>query len=224
MPRATPMSPADRRAAIVEAVLPLVVERGEMPSTREVAEAAGIAEGTIYRAFDDKDALLHAVVERALAAPPGDEPELPLTRGEEDLHAQVVEMAQQVQGRLRTVSTVLMAVRRQLAADPDHRHGPGPGGPGPGGGGPPAYVVEANQRLLDRLTGVFDAHRDRLRVEPATAALVLRGLVFGSQHPGMSGAGLTPDQIADVVMHGVAHGAAHSGADVPARPQEDPSC
>lgn len=218
MPRATPMSPADRRAAIVEAVLPLVVERGEMPSTREVAEAAGIAEGTIYRAFDDKDSLLHAVVERALAAPPGDGPELPLTRGDEDLHGQVVEMAQQVQGRLRTVSTVLMAVRRQLAADPDHRHGPGPGGPGPGG--PPAYVVEANQRLLDRLTGVFDAHRDRLRVEPATAALVLRSLVFGSQHPGMSGVGLTAEQIADVVVHGVAHG----GADAPARPQEDTPC
>ena len=43
--------------------------------------------------------------------------------------------------------------------------------------------------------------------QPATDSATLaaqRSLVFGAQHPGMTGpAPLTPDQIADVVLHGV---------------------
>ena len=53
-PRATAMSPDDRRRAIVAALVPLIVERGGEVSTREIAQAAGIAEGTIFRVFADK--------------------------------------------------------------------------------------------------------------------------------------------------------------------------
>ena len=50
---------------IVEAMLPLLLEHGEMVTTRQIAEAAGIAEGTIFRVFADKDELIAAVVEHA---------------------------------------------------------------------------------------------------------------------------------------------------------------
>ena len=61
--------PADeRRAMIVEAMLPLLLEHGEMVTTRQIAEAAGIAEGTIFRVFADKDELIAAVVEHAADA------------------------------------------------------------------------------------------------------------------------------------------------------------
>ena len=43
---------------IVEATLPLLLEHGEMVTTRQIAEAAGIAEGTIFRVFADKDELI----------------------------------------------------------------------------------------------------------------------------------------------------------------------
>ncbi|HUO45747.1 MAG TPA: helix-turn-helix domain-containing protein, partial [Acidimicrobiia bacterium] len=56
--RAEPLAPEDRRQAIVEAVIPLLVERGASVTTREMAEAAGIAEGTIFRVFPDKCALI----------------------------------------------------------------------------------------------------------------------------------------------------------------------
>src|SRR5438132_6193941 len=64
--RATALPADERRCAIVDATLPLLLERGEGVTTRQIAEAAGIAEGTIFRVFDDKDAVIAAVVEAAL--------------------------------------------------------------------------------------------------------------------------------------------------------------
>src|SRR4051794_30177432 len=59
-PRARAMSPDDRRAAIVDVALPLLREHGQAMTTRQVAEAAGIAEGTLFRAFGSKDELVRA--------------------------------------------------------------------------------------------------------------------------------------------------------------------
>src|SRR5437667_7511371 len=69
-PRATPLAPAARRAAIVEATLPLLRTHGLSITTRQIAEAAGVAEGTIFGVFPDKEALLQAVVEAAVDPEP----------------------------------------------------------------------------------------------------------------------------------------------------------
>ncbi len=61
--RARPMSPEERRAHIIDAVIPLLRERGRAVSSREMAEAAGVAEGTLFRAFGDKDSLIAAAIE-----------------------------------------------------------------------------------------------------------------------------------------------------------------
>src|SRR3954471_13231670 len=64
-PRAPALPPDQRRAALVAATLPLVRERGAAVSTREIAEAAGVAEGTIFRAFGSKEELVQACVHEA---------------------------------------------------------------------------------------------------------------------------------------------------------------
>ena len=61
--RASAMPPDERRAAIVSATVPLLLEHGSAVSTRQIAEAAGIAEGTIFRVFPDKQAVIAASVE-----------------------------------------------------------------------------------------------------------------------------------------------------------------
>lgn len=60
------MSAEQRRAMIVTAALPLVIEYGPLVTTAKIARAAGIGEGTIFRVFTDKEALLAACLEEAL--------------------------------------------------------------------------------------------------------------------------------------------------------------
>jgi AcrR family transcriptional regulator len=64
--RAAALPPDARRSMIVAAALPLLLEHGEMVKTRDIATAAGIAEGTIFRAFATKDDLLAAVIDAAM--------------------------------------------------------------------------------------------------------------------------------------------------------------
>ena len=63
--RAAALPPEERREALIAATLPLVLEHGTEVSTRLIAEAAGVAEGTIFRAFPSKDELIEAVVTSA---------------------------------------------------------------------------------------------------------------------------------------------------------------
>jgi AcrR family transcriptional regulator len=54
-----------RRQQIVEAATRVFAAKGfRRATTREVAQEAGVSEGTIYNYFEDKDALLIAILER----------------------------------------------------------------------------------------------------------------------------------------------------------------
>jgi AcrR family transcriptional regulator len=63
--RAPAMSTEDRQEAIALAAIPLLAEHGTHVTTGQIAKAAGIAEGTIFRVFKDKQELLDFCVLRA---------------------------------------------------------------------------------------------------------------------------------------------------------------
>ena len=194
------MSPDDRRKAIVRALVPLLVERGGEVSTREIAQAAGIAEGTIFRVFPDKRTLMLAAAEEAINPADGQAAFDDAMAGLTALHEKVVVSTQRVLDRMRMTMTVMMAVRAHLMwdeesrkADPVKKHF-----------GPPQFVLDAQAALHRRLTGIFEEHRDELAVEPEVAAIALRSLIFGASRPelGMAPA-LSAEQIADLLLSGV---------------------
>lgn len=177
------MSVEDRRAAIVAAAVPLFLDGGLAITTREVAEAAGIAEGTVFRAFADKDELVEAVVAAALDPTVADEglaaidPGLPLA----DRLAAAVDVLRE---RVTTYAKV-MALAGAVRTRPVGQLGP-----------PPA---------LPRLEALLDPDAARLRLSPAESAHLLRGLIIASVHPSFHpGAPRTSAAIVDLFLHGVA--------------------
>lgn len=200
--RAAPMHPDDRRRAIIDAVVPLLVEHGLAVSTRQIAEAAGIAEGTIFRVFPDKNALLMAAAAQTLNPADGRADLASALAGLDDLHDKVRVTAEHMGARSERVMAVMMPLRRAWAAQGEHLHGR-PAGPGQLAG-PPDCVLDAHAALLDQLTEVFEPHRDELAVPPQRAALLLRTLVLGSRHPSARPQDrLTGDEVADVLLRGI---------------------
>jgi AcrR family transcriptional regulator len=195
------MSPDDRRKAILDALIPLLVERGGDVTTKEIAEAAGIAEGTIFRVFPDKATLLFAAAEEAINPAGGQEAFDEAMAGADDLRERVVVAADRVLERMRLTMAVMGAVRPYLAAKyHEAAHSKKKAIPM----GPPEFMLRAQRDLHERLTGLFTPYADELGVDPETAALALRSLTFGSARPELGLApALTADEIADIVLDGV---------------------
>jgi AcrR family transcriptional regulator len=190
------MAPDERRAAILDAVIPLLAARGAELTTRQIAQAAGVAEGTIFRVFRDKQELLHEAARRSLD-PARVTDWIGQIDPDADLETKLREVVETMTAGFERVMDVMIALR-----------GFGRGGPPPGGtsrAGPPDFVVEANRALLASLTELLEPHAAELRLPPERAALLLRGLVFGSVHPGREeSAKATPEEITTVLLCGLA--------------------
>jgi AcrR family transcriptional regulator len=197
--RATPLAPEARRQAIVDAVVPLLAKHGGDVTTKQIAQAAGIAEGTIFRVFPDKRALFLAAAEEAISPQGGREAMAAALAAVPALRDKVVLVADQLKVRMEQGMLVMMALRSIFMKEGPGRH------THDGQPGPPAFLVEADRTLLDALAAdVFGPHADELVVPPRRAALVLRSLVFGTWHPGAhDDERLTADEIADACLRGV---------------------
>ena len=149
------MAPDDRRQAIVDVVVPLLLRHGDDITTRQIAEAAGIAEGTIFRVFPDKSALLMATAEETMNPATARADLLAALDGITDLRGKVQVTTERMHERSERVMAVMIALRRVWMSQPHKQHKKMPPGP-------PQFIVEANKALLETLTEVFEPHRDEL--------------------------------------------------------------
>ncbi len=184
------MPPDERRAAIVQAALPLLEEHGTDVSTRQIAEAAGVAEGTIFRAFGNKDALIDAVMATAFEAGPLIEAlrSIDLTL---PLRDRLVESVEISQTRLRSVFKLLFALRMrpghwQHDAKEERRR--------------KADAEQANTVIVD----LISPDAGLLRYSPEEVAHRIRLVTFSATHPMISdGHTLTAEEIVDFALDGV---------------------
>lgn len=188
------MAPDARRQSIVDVLIPLILERRGDVSTRDIAQAAGIAEGTIFRVFPDKRSLMLAAAEEIINPADGQAEFEAAVAGVGSLREKVVIVAGRVLERMQLTMSAMVALRPHLA-DSQEKDKPGP----------PPLFLKAQSDLNARLVGLFEPHTAELAVDAEVAALALRSLIFGSAHPVLgTGPGLSPDEIADLLFHGIA--------------------
>lgn len=186
--RAPAMDPDQRRAMIVAAALPLVVEYGASVTTAKIARAAGIGEGTIFRVFADKDALLAACLAEALR-PDDTTAHLAAIDLDQPLAARLTEAADTVRAHMARIGAVIGAL---AAAGRLER-------PAPTGDRRPdrSTGLEAPRAALAAL---FEPDRDRLRLAPERLADAFQQLLM----PGRPGGPepLATPELVDLFLHG----------------------
>jgi AcrR family transcriptional regulator len=191
--RAAPLPPEQRRASIVDAALPLVRAHGRDVTTRQIAQAAGIAEGTIFRVFADKDAVIDAVVARAFdSAEFADE--LRAIDLDQPLRDRVRAAVVIQRRRLEDLFQLMFALR--LGAPPWKR---------PDGRKSPHRRLHSQPDVFEAMVAVFAAGADELTVSAPEGARRMRLVTFAATHPMITDHHpLSTDEIVDLLLYGIA--------------------
>ena len=153
------MAPEERRAALIAATVPLLNEHGLDVSTRQIAQAAGVAEGTIFGVFRDKSSLVIAALLHALDPQPTLD-SLAAISPSLGLRGRLVVAADLINERFAAGARLMSAARTLVLATDTH---------------PEAHkkMADTRTRLLASLAAVIEPDAGQLRQSPETAARLL---------------------------------------------------
>lgn len=165
----------------------LIVAQGGNVSTKAIAEAAGIAEGTIFRVFPTKEAIIDAIFEDAFDYE-SRQSEIAAIDLNADLETRLVALATILQRRIRRIQELLAAVGfRRLKSMHSRKN------------------RERHDPNLTGITAIIEPDRNRLRVPPQEAARLLFAIVMAMTNPMMGGrSDVDPKEIVTLLLNGVA--------------------
>ncbi len=178
------MTPDDRRAAIIDATIPLLRARGWAVTTKDISTAARVAEGTIFSVFEDKNELLLTALRKALDPAPV----------EDQLRA--IDLRLPIEERLLLAVTILQDLAMRAgelltAMQLDTVRGQLP------------QRYSGDHFATDVLPRLFDGYQDELRVEPVAAGRALLALVMGGTNSLNFKKPMLAGEIVDVLLGGV---------------------
>ena len=167
--------------------MPLLRQHGRAVTTRQIAEAAGIAEGTIFRVFATKDAVIDAAIPLAF------DRSLMLTE------LRNIDRSQPLRERLTAYVTALqkqfVAIFGLMAAL---------GFVAPPQPPSPDRKAAWRESVREATVGLVDPAVDPVVVDAETLLRYLRLLTFSGSHPDIAdGHLLTPAEIVDLVLDGM---------------------
>ena len=186
MSRATPLPRDERRRALIDATQPLLLEHGPGITSRQIAEAANVAEGTIFRVFASKQELIDAAI-ADLLSPDHLFDRLSAASGSTDLLSLCTGLVGALQTHAREMRRLFSVLQ-------------GPAGKTSKHPAPP----ELARRTIDLITEMLTPHQDALSLPPRSAAGTLMALSFGSSFAHIAG-NQTPDpaQVAHTLLYGI---------------------
>jgi AcrR family transcriptional regulator len=170
---------------IIDAVIPLLLEHGRDVTTRQIADAAGVAEGTIFRAFGDKDSLIEGAVARFL------DPE-PLRRAlsyidpELTLEQKVNDILFHLRSRFTGVMGIMSAIGMKSR---------------------PPGVADVRYELAGLIASVLESEAPRLRVPPERAAYIIRIIAFAASIESFNDPRqIETTELANFIVNGIGNG------------------
>ena len=188
--RAPPLPPDARRRTIIDAVAPLLIADGANLTTKRMADAAGVAEGTLFTVFDDKRALIMAVLEDRLDPDPMAAALAAIGSGA-PLRSSLVDAAAVVLPRIDEVRALAAAL-----------HGL-PRGPAQGPRRDRHHLDAWSGAIRAGLISLMRPHERSLRWPPERLAELFTALLFASRPPWtVTSAPMGGPELVDVVLHG----------------------
>lgn len=169
----------------MDAAVPLLVQYGRDVTSKQLAEAAGVAEGTLYSVFQDKDELIHDAIHRHIEATSMVDAirHIPASADLAGVIRTIVELTQHRTEQIFALVAIL-GFHERTPENAKRR--------------PPD-----NEPVIQAIADMLLPHRDELSVTPRRAAQFIRYATFSMTHPLITNGDIVPaGEISALLLHG----------------------
>jgi AcrR family transcriptional regulator len=186
--RVAALSPDERRAALIEATIPLLREYGVFLTTRMIADAAGVAEGTIFGVFNDKASLIRAALIKCFDPEPG----VSAIRGVRtvvDLRERLVMIVSVLSHGVELMAPLMASIRGNASSfdDPELM----------------TAMISTRNAIQTAVVEAIEPDRDKLRRSPEAVAQTLMYMIFASGANYGAPAEFNPRELVSMLLDGL---------------------